>query len=336
MATTSATFNLHARASLARFKQPSLGRSFPCTEQSFRPLRLTSLHTRELYTTNFARSPLLSPKAGTPSPSFLARVPFPACKFRPTLGFTWSTLRRGYRRPSSIVGERPTFGGNAGGSPFGDRERVANRLTWVIMGLNGIVFVAWGYGEDMARVQGDTSLWAIMLQNFTNSLDNWEAGRWWTLVTSAFSHKTVTHLALNMVAFYSFAPAIIQFLGPTAFLGFYFMSAMASSITSLVCNKIRYDMADPNKPRRRTISLGASGGVLSVMTLFAILFPQSKLLLFFVIPISSRNAIAALAAYDMVNLYQNAGSIVDSAGHLGGILSGLGYYFAILKRRLPK
>ncbi|KAJ1653778.1 hypothetical protein IWQ61_006173, partial [Dispira simplex] len=151
MATTSATFILHARASLARFKQPSLGRSFRCTEQSFRPLRLTSLHTRELYTTNFAQSPLLSPKAETPPSSLLTRVTFPVCKIRPTLSFTWGNLRRGYRRPSSIIGKRPTFGGNAGGSPFGDRERVANRLTWVIMGLNGLVFVAWGYGEDMAR-----------------------------------------------------------------------------------------------------------------------------------------------------------------------------------------
>ncbi|KAJ1968232.1 hypothetical protein IWQ62_001369 [Dispira parvispora] len=335
MATTTATFTLGART-FARFNQPTLGRTFRCAEQSIRSLQLTSLHTRELHSTNFARSPLLPLKARTPSVSPLTRITFPTRKARPTLSFTWSTLCRGYHRPSSIIGERPTPGGSGGGSPFGNRERVANRLTWIIMGLNGLVFVAWGYGEDMARVQGDTSLLATMIQNFTTSLDNWEAGRWWTLVTSAFSHKTVTHLALNMVAFYSFAPAIIQFLGPTAFVGFYFLSSMASSVTSLVCNKIRYDMADSNKPRRRTISLGASGGVLSVMTLFAILFPQAKLLLFFVIPISSRNAIAGLAAYDMVNLYQNAGSVVDSAGHLGGILSGLGYYFAVLKHRLPK
>ena len=112
------------------------------------------------------------------------------------------------------------------------------------------------------------------------SSENIQAGRYYTLITHAFAHTDVGHLAFNMFAFYSFGQVVSMVFGTTALLTIFFGGALVGGITSLTLQK-----------ERRTgwgqkISqgyLGASGGCLAVSTALACAFPTSKMLLMFIV-----------------------------------------------------
>ena len=66
--------------------------------------------------------------------------------------------------------------------------------------------------EERARLRA-LAPEAVMFAHFTESLDNAARGRWWTALTSAFSHRDAAHLLANMVVALSVAPPVLDALG---------------------------------------------------------------------------------------------------------------------------
>lgn len=64
---------------------------------------------------------------------------------------------------------------------------------------------------------------------------------------------------------------------------------------------------------------------------YGALFPTQQFLLFFVLPLPAWAMIGGIFAYDAYGAIFRPGSGTDSAGHVGGILAGLGA--ALLVRR---
>src|SRR6266508_3894252 len=56
-----------------------------------------------------------------------------------------------------------------------------------------------------------------------------EHGDWWRLVSSAFLHYTVLHIAFNMLALWWFGRALESALGPWRYLLLYFVSILSGS-----------------------------------------------------------------------------------------------------------
>jgi membrane associated rhomboid family serine protease len=54
-------------------------------------------------------------------------------------------------------------------------------------------------------------------------------GAWWQLVTSGFTHVTITHIAFNMLALWMIGPQLEQVLGRVRFLALYLVSLLAGS-----------------------------------------------------------------------------------------------------------
>jgi membrane associated rhomboid family serine protease len=54
--------------------------------------------------------------------------------------------------------------------------------------------------------------------------------------------------------------------------------------------------------------------------------PQAKFLLFFVLPMPAWAVLSLMASYDTYQLLSKQRSIFDSAGHLGGLATGMLYY----------
>jgi membrane associated rhomboid family serine protease len=54
-------------------------------------------------------------------------------------------------------------------------------------------------------------------------------GAWWQLVTSGFTHVTVTHIAFNMLALWVIGPQLELVLGRVRFLALYFVSMLVGS-----------------------------------------------------------------------------------------------------------
>lgn len=135
------------------------------------------------------------------------------------------------------------------------------------------------------------------------------------MILSCFSHKTTTHLAINMFALYSFSSIATYCLGPEQLIGMYLSAGTASSLASLAHRTLT----------GRTIpSLGASGALLGVIAYTCVKQPDSQLLLFLLIPLYASTALKGIVALDTVGLFASK-SIFDHAAHLGGSLFGIWY-----------
>lgn len=91
---------------------------------------------------------------------------------------------------------------------YGMKQKI---FVWGMIGVNGYIFSRWQAAENKFAAQKgrigtiDASKTRFMNDNFVLSKRNTEAGRWWTLVTSEFSHKDPIHFLFNMMAFHGSA-----------------------------------------------------------------------------------------------------------------------------------
>ena len=97
------------------------------------------------------------------------------------------------------------------------------------------------------------------------------SGQWYRLLTSGFLHADWGHLLFNMFAFYSFGPLVLAALqdgfGQIPGLGLFLLLYLGGIIVSDLPTYFQYR----NDPGYR--SLGASGGVSSVVFASILLFP---------------------------------------------------------------
>lgn len=200
-------------------------------------------------------------------------------------------------------------------------------LMFGILGINGAVFAAWSYVQIFqgTSYRPPSARWlARWLQdNFINSYENLHNGRFWTLVTSSFSHAEPGHALFNGLTFWFLAPTALTVLGNTHFLVLYVGSGAFASLMSLVWNK-----------NRNYHSHGASGAIYALASFFAFAAPRSQFLLFFVLPMPAWACIGGIACFDVFNAFTRRFPTLDSAGHVGGLTAGALYWILRTRFRL--
>lgn len=201
-------------------------------------------------------------------------------------------------------------------------------LIKTIIGLNAAVFGLWTY----AKATSNQGLYMTMLQHFTVSLGNISAGRYWTGLTSAFSHMDLIHFAFNMITFNALAKAFVftPGLSTMSFAALCVGSAAAGSAGFLY--DARRKLAGrslhtaPDRP-----GLGASGMVMGVVSAAACLMPFVPMNFMFVPVAVPLWATAVLYAGVDLFFLNSESSIIGHAAHLGGGAFGVVYYFAFLR-----
>ncbi|MFT4311025.1 MAG: rhomboid family intramembrane serine protease [Candidatus Woesearchaeota archaeon] len=144
----------------------------------------------------------------------------------------------------------------------------------------------------------------------------------WTLLTTAFLHGSVLHLAFNMIVLFFFAPLVEQRLGYKRFLLFYLVSAIFASFVAVFF----YPAA-----------LGASGAVYALLGFVVILAPNLRVLLWGVLPMKLSTLIFILIFFDVFNTF--SASNIATFAHFAGLSIGALYAFSLKKkvvRRKPK
>lgn len=198
-----------------------------------------------------------------------------------------------------------------------------------IIGLNAGVFAAWVY----ARATSNSDLWMTMIQNFTISLGNISAGRWWTGLTSAFSHMMLFHVMFNMMAFNALATVFVLTLGvgTLSLVALCLGSAIAGSVASIIDDR-RKTAGRPQSAAPERTALGASGMVMGVGSAAACLMPFLPMNIMFIpVAIPLWAVMALYAGVDMFFLHSER-SFIGHAAHLGGSSFGVLYYFTFLRR----
>jgi membrane associated rhomboid family serine protease len=202
-------------------------------------------------------------------------------------------------------------------------RRRGGAVTQIIV-INVLVFVAW---QLWGSTENDQN---IMVQNFLVSWNGLVEGRYWTLLTSVFSHNTFWHILLNMMVLRSFGGIIESMLGYRRFITFYLSAGVFSSLCHCIVSLLI--LHQPEIP-----ALGASGAISGLVLVFALMFPREKILIFGLIPVPALIGSVAFVGLDVWGLVAQAGGgglPIGHGAHLGGALAGLIYYWYYLKPKM--
>lgn len=173
---------------------------------------------------------------------------------------------------------------------------------------------------------------SFMEENFLVSWSALLEGRWWTLITSVFSHTLFMHILLNMMVLSNFGPLLERVLGRRRFLFFYLSAGVISSLSHALVST--FLLGAPDLP-----ALGASGAISGLVLLFCLLFPREKILILGLIPLPAIVGALAFVALDLWGLVAQVGGgglPIGHGAHLGGALAGLVYYFTFIRNRLSR
>jgi len=191
-----------------------------------------------------------------------------------------------------------------------------------IIGTNAIVFVAWQFAMK------DYQLNSFMKRHFTTSSIGVIFRRdYHTLLTSAFSHISVWHLAGNMLVLYSFGFDTLAQLGSRRFLLLYLGGGLVSSLALVAWPYViprswpAYYQYDHN-----AIGLGASGAVNAVIAWSIFKWPRNIIYLYGVLPLPAALLGVGFICYDAVDLYYGSTRNVGNASHLCGAAYGALFY----------
>jgi rhomboid-like protein len=190
--------------------------------------------------------------------------------------------------------------------------------------LNIGVFLMW-------QQAGESHL-AFMADNFLVSWSGLQEGRYWTLLTSVFSHNMFLHIFINMFVLNSFGTLLENVLGRLRFALFYLGAGIVSSLCH--CLLSQYYLHQPDQA-----ALGASGAIVGLVMVFSLLFPKEKILLFGFIPLPAIWGALAFVGLDLWGISAQAhggGLPIGHGAHLGGAFAGLIYYFFFLRRRVRR
>ena len=187
-----------------------------------------------------------------------------------------------------------------------------NKVTYTLIGINILIYIV---TSIMSRNIFDSNTYVlIMLGAKVNELINY--GQVWRLLTCAFLHGGIMHLAFNMYSLKIIGSEVEYIFGRKKYLIIYLMASLGGSIFSYIFSPY-------------SISVGASGaifGLLGAMLVFGI---------------KHRNKIGK--GY-MMNIIQVIGinifigitlSNIDNFGHIGGLIVG-GITALLLKSKLDK
>jgi membrane associated rhomboid family serine protease len=158
-----------------------------------------------------------------------------------------------------------------------------------------------------------------------------ESGRFqvWQLASYSFLHASLTHLALNMIAFLMFAGDVEHEMGWWRFLGYYIVCVVSAALLQIAVAII---VGNTDRP-----TLGASGGVFGILLAFGMLFPRQKLMPM-ILPIPMP-AWLFVTFYGLIELTLGMLETQDGVAHfahLGGMMGGwflLQYWWSTLRGR---
>ena len=136
----------------------------------------------------------------------------------------------------------------------------------------------------------------------------------WQVVTYAFLHGSLLHLAFNMFALYMFGGAVERVFGPRRYALFYFVSVISAAATQLIVAALSGGIYP---------TVGASGGVFGLLLAYGMYFPHNRVMLLFPpIPLPARVFVTLYAVIELFLGVTGSQEGVAHFAHLGGMIGG--------------
>jgi membrane associated rhomboid family serine protease len=184
-------------------------------------------------------------------------------------------------------------------------------VTKVLIGINVVVFLV------QLVVSGFQEQFWMLGQALTDSgVSGVAQGEYYRLLTAAFLHGGVLHIAFNMYALFLFGPMIEGAFGRLRFVALYLGSALAGSAVS-------YMFSAPNVP-----SVGASGAIFGLLGAALVVSKRTR---------RDASVITVLIVLNLAIGFLIP--TIDWRAHVGGLVGGvliaLGFAYAPQRLRVP-
>lgn len=144
----------------------------------------------------------------------------------------------------------------------------------------------------------------------------WSSGQFrpWQVLTYAFLHGGLTHLAFNMFGLWMFGAELERVWGARRMVHFYLASVLVAALAQLLVTAYLGSGAP---------TVGASGGLFGLLIGFAMVFPRRKITpLIPPIPMPAPVFVALYGAIELTLGVTGSASGVAHFAHLGGLLGG--------------
>src|SRR5690606_17663950 len=119
-----------------------------------------------------------------------------------------------------------------GSSAFGGLTTRSSPLTMILIGVNVLLFLLQSAAPTVFTPFGRINEVLYDYSNFGPLVA--ENGEWWRLISSAFLHWNILHLALNMFALWNLGPLIERSMGRLRFGIIYAVALMGGSAGSML------------------------------------------------------------------------------------------------------
>lgn len=181
-------------------------------------------------------------------------------------------------------------------------------VTLFLIAANVIVFLLQSAAPGL-----DTpfALWPLSAAQASNGQVSFQV---WQLVTYAFLHGGIVHIAFNMFALYMFGGPIERVFGPRRYLTYYLVCVLSAGIAQLITSALTGALYP---------TVGASGGVFGLLLAYAMYFPHNRVMLLFPpIPMPARVFVIVYAALELFLGVTGTQEGVAHFAHLGGLVGG--------------
>lgn len=164
-----------------------------------------------------------------------------------------------------------------------------------LIAANVVVFLL--QGASRGTMEDVLALWPLQ------PIDGRSYFHVWQIITYAFLHGNITHIAFNMLGLWMFGAEIERYVGPRRLLACYFASVVTAALSQLIVPSL---LGAPPGP-----TIGASGGVFGLLLAYALMFPNRK-----VVPLIPP---IPMPAWLFATLYAGIELFLGVTGSLSGI-----------------
>ena len=144
----------------------------------------------------------------------------------------------------------------------------------------------------------------------------------WQPVTYLFLHdpRGFAHILFNMLVLWMFGVQLERLWGTRFFLRYYFVTGIGAGLATIVAGLLPFAFSDPTYV---IPTIGASGAIYGLLMAFALYYPETPILMFFLFPVPAKYFVMIIGAITFLSVPRGGG--VGHIAHLGGLVVGYLY-----------
>ena len=142
----------------------------------------------------------------------------------------------------------------------------------------------------------------------------------WQPLTYLFLHGGVSHILINMLILWMFGVQLERLWGTRVFVRYYLITGVGAGLVTILVSLLPFGFSGVIYA---TVAIGASGAIYGLLMAFALYYPDTPILMFFLFPVPAKYFVMILGAIAFVSTPRGSG--VAHVTHLGGLVIGYLY-----------